>query len=324
MECNYVPILKWKQGEKNALYYLSDSVKDRIVPLIEIVSFNNKNNKKQKNYWDNRPFYLYINNELHGNNLKKFNKIKNEYNNNYTIPVITNKNTDEIINNFIYTSNNGFAIRINKLEFKEIDNIIYRVNNLDYNMEIDLILDLFNISSADLDVENIFYLSNIINKLYDSIKFRRIIIASTAIPNSMSEYEKHKIIQIERYEIKLFEKLSKKVYPKLVFSDYCTKYYKYMEYNHFVHKYFNIKYTTNDYYLLVKGELDKKGFEKENISFLCKLLTLDSRYCGENYSFGDKYIYDRSGSDLSLGYGNATTWITNCINHHITFTSNNI
>ena len=33
---DYVPILKWRQGEYQALLRLNDPVKDRIVPLIEV------------------------------------------------------------------------------------------------------------------------------------------------------------------------------------------------------------------------------------------------------------------------------------------------
>ena len=33
---DYVPILKWRQGEYQALWRLADATKDRTVPLIEI------------------------------------------------------------------------------------------------------------------------------------------------------------------------------------------------------------------------------------------------------------------------------------------------
>ena len=33
---HYVPVLKWKQGEYQALYRLSNAVKDNLTPLLEI------------------------------------------------------------------------------------------------------------------------------------------------------------------------------------------------------------------------------------------------------------------------------------------------
>lgn len=301
---------------KKALYNLKDDIKKEIIPLIEVVSLGNG---LEMTYWENKLFYLYIYDDLYNDDVTEFNKIIAKYDKKYIIPVISDTNTDDIINSSISKSSNGIALRIKKSEFPNINSIINRILNLSKNTEIDLILDLLDISDTDISRKNLSYLSNIINEIYNLIKIRRLIIASTSIPNSMSGYTQYKILELERYEIKLFDALSKITNSKLIFSDYCTRYHEYIDYKHFVHKYFNIKYTIPNKYLLLKGDLDGDGYKKENIAPLCNLLVTDSRYCGKDYSFGDNYIYNRTTINPALGYGNPTNWITNCINHHITF-----
>ena len=50
-----------------------------------------------------------------------------------------------------------------------------------------------------------------------------------------------------------------------------------------------------------------------------EIVALDD-YCGPDYSFGDKYISDRANR---IGKpGSPGSWITACVNHHLTFTAN--
>ena len=44
----YVPALRWKQGEKEALGWLRDSAKSRITPLIELIPKNFKNTEGKR------------------------------------------------------------------------------------------------------------------------------------------------------------------------------------------------------------------------------------------------------------------------------------
>ena len=60
---NYVPIMKWKKGEQDALRHLEDIVKSDIMPFFEI-PFTDKSIKDIiEKIWANRPLYFYLKTE---------------------------------------------------------------------------------------------------------------------------------------------------------------------------------------------------------------------------------------------------------------------
>jgi len=80
----------------------------------------------------------------------------------------------------------------------------------------------------------------------------------------------------------------------------------------------SIRYTTEDDWLIMRGEALKKkdgaGYAQypANAEMLCE----KKEYCGRSYSYGDKYIAD---SLLHTSHpGNPKTWLAAGINHHLT------
>lgn len=80
-------------------------------------------------------------------------------------------------------------------------------------------------------------------------------------------------------------------------------------------------YTLEDLWFVVRGSAFSShpdGYE-QYYSIADEIVALEE-YCGPDYSYGDKYISDRSkryGKPGSPG-----SWITACVNHHLTFTAN--
>lgn len=78
-------------------------------------------------------------------------------------------------------------------------------------------------------------------------------------------------------------------------------------------------YTLEDSWFIVRGGAFSRhpdGYD-QYYSIAEEIVALDE-YCGKNYSYGDKYIWDcaqRAGSA-----GSPASWITACVNHHIEFT----
>ena len=317
MKCKYIPIIRNKAGEKNALDKLADDIKKDIIPLIEIVDLT----KSAEGKWEDKFFYLYIYENLY-KSADEFKEILNQYQSKYMIPVLLLEGLDEYIKILSKKKYERVAIRINRNDLinnlKKLEVCLAKLN-LD---KIDIVVDFQEITSVDLSNDNIAMYNKAIKNINSFTHVDNIIIASGSIPSSMSGYEKYEILELDRLEYTFFSKLDK--LNNFIFSDYCTRHFEYKCFNHPVHRYFNIKYTLLDKYLLVKGELDGLGDKKENIIPRCKSLIKDKRYCGKNYSYGDKYIYERSKDIPKLGYGNSTTWITTCINHHITFIVRNI
>lgn len=79
-------------------------------------------------------------------------------------------------------------------------------------------------------------------------------------------------------------------------------------------------YTLEDLWFVVRGgafSSHPDGYG-QYYTIAEEIVALDE-YCGKDYSYGDKYIWDcsqRAGSS-----GSPASWITACVNHHITFTA---
>lgn len=80
-------------------------------------------------------------------------------------------------------------------------------------------------------------------------------------------------------------------------------------------------YTLDEEWFVVRGGAFSSHPDEyeQYYSIAGEIVALDE-YCGPEYSFGDKYISDRSNRDGKPG--SPGSWITACVNHHITFTAN--
>jgi hypothetical protein len=80
-------------------------------------------------------------------------------------------------------------------------------------------------------------------------------------------------------------------------------------------------YTLEDEWFVVRGAAFSSHPDEyeQYYSIADEIVALDE-YCGPDYSYGDKYISDRSKRDGKAG--SPGSWITACVNHHLTFTAN--
>jgi hypothetical protein len=79
-------------------------------------------------------------------------------------------------------------------------------------------------------------------------------------------------------------------------------------------------YTLDDLWFVVRGgaiSSHPDGYA-QYFSIADEIVALDE-YSGPEFSYGDAYIADRANRDGKPG--NAASWITACVNHHITFTA---
>ena len=81
----------------------------------------------------------------------------------------------------------------------------------------------------------------------------------------------------------------------------------------------SIRYTTDNAWLIMRGEgiRSRKGTGYAQYPANAQLLCEREEFCGEDFSMGDKYIYNMGHQ--SARYGSARTWLTAGINHHLTF-----
>lgn len=345
----YVPILKWKAGEQRALKELEISIKEKITPLIEIVpvpwDYTNECpaktidehladiGSKLKECWDNNgPLYLdthfleddikmangqhylaYIFDEARKNNIK-------------LIPVTSCQRSlsfqKEVANIYLQDSF-GICIRITNedldgdldAKLDETLNELLSTLGIDPN-QVDLLIDMAYINPKE-KYKNYAAIITTLNSISALGNWRNLILSGCSFPPSLSEINSYG--QIPRVEWDIWKKLvTGKVVERIpIFSDYAINHPEYIEVDpRIMQMSANIRYTIDDSWLIFKGDLVKKVGWGQMRSLSTKLVN-DPHYCGMNYSWGDKYIYECANG--SVGTGNATTWRQVGTNHHITF-----
>lgn len=332
MKRKYVPIVKCKKGEQKALLKLSDSVKESVIPLIEIPLFTKAMIKRNvtvesliNSFWENRKFFFYFMPDWY-EGYDDFNKFVREniepLCSNYAIPVI-DLSLVEMIEDWRILAKNDIAIRLRNNEFGFIEDVLNPLFNntgLKRN-QVHLIFDLQYVGENDLFAK-ISVLKAAFSDLDNSSEFASIIISCVSFPKPLPPMDSKKIYRFKRVETELFItalKLSKRFGFNYVYSDYGPSD---IEENVFIigmSPNFKIKYTAIDEYLYIKGiQIKRGGLDIENVRELAQILTTCADYCGEDYSWGDKSIYDIANG-ITSATGNLTTWVSYSLNHHITF-----
>lgn len=93
----------------------------------------------------------------------------------------------------------------------------------------------------------------------------------------------------------------------------------------------SVRYTLNDKWLIMKGELPRLNpYKCGQYAVHAEDICNHSGYCGSSFSAGDQYInliasrkeaILSNRSKKSEGPGNSTTWLSATMNHHITLTA---
>jgi hypothetical protein len=356
-----VPILKWKQAEKNALADLVD--KGNITPLIELVMPQYKGEKddiindpkgvEQKlilsfrekylnticddilESWGEKPIFIDFS-LLYTKQLRidtvKFVLSKAKEFGLKLIPVINLSDDDSIKTTASALSKeNGTTIclRLVCANFENIEKLNQDISELLALLDrdettIDLLVDVKNVE--ELGGKYFRYIA--LSQQIDGIgKWNNYIFAGGAFPKDLSKYNMDEDNFIPRFEWENWNKIIEKGELKRtpIFADYTIRYPVYDQSMEFYHPTASIKYTLENSWFLLKGKKLKFEMYLGN----AKLLMNDSKhYYGENFSAGDKFIadkgrhYDKYVLDPSIkGTGNNPQWISAGINHHLVCTA---
>lgn len=342
----YVPALKWRQGEYQALLKLTDDVKNHVAPLFTLpqpeYDFETQAPKCSKieqcekfitrfpTKWGSRPCWLDFDSEMSkeqlDNGLYSIEVVFRELQQieNAVVPV-TSINLEpialEALSKVIANSNKGLGIRVkaaqlNKPDIVAICENIVSVTNLEYE-DIDLIIDL---ESPNFEMPEVFA-----NMMVAALKrfpwlsrLRSVIVLACSFPESMSEINKNGD-QIPRNEWAFYmdhflPKISS--LRQVNFGDYTivhTQFTAAMDMR-MLKPAAKIVYTDGNTWKIMKG-----GAFRDNPSQmqgLCRLIEKSSFYRQRDFSDGDLRIYQTANGQNNNG--NMTTWKTVGINHHIT------
>ncbi len=330
MQKKYVPILRYKRGELDALLHLDEKVKDNIIPLIEIpLSALKSLSKKPINcFWNDRPFFFYFSPEWYTDDDGEEDEQKNAVmlsmcNNIMGTPVIDlTYLTSDNIQKWKNASQNGLCIWLRGNEFAAIEeqlNMLFGAGGLNRN-NTDLLLDLQYCFSDSL-LDKTYRLKAAFSDLDRASEYRSIIIASCSFPKQLPPMDNNKIYRFQRFETEIYTlalKLSNRFGFNYIYSDYGPNSLEDIQYIQGMSPNFKIKYTTLEHYVYIKGlQIKRGGLDIGNVRALCKILMDSGEFSGENYSWGDNKMYQLAQEVLNSP-GNLTTWVSYAMNHHIT------
>lgn len=365
---HYVPILKWKRAEQGALEALADEYRDQISPLIELVMpkpkslFKDKENTIRKTpeelyqelittfrtkriseipeeiikSWGAKPAYIdfsLLTFALKVESIKKIMK-KAAESGAELIPVMNLSDNDEVkkaMQQILNKHTNAICLRIVSSELEDTSKLNNQLDGIlqYFNMHrgnIDLLIDLKALKENGTHYRRYFNFSQEIKGL---AKWRNFIFACGAFPENLSECPVDQSKLIPRVEwVKWLD--IRKMGPKRIptFADYTVRNPIYNETLQFYHSSASIKYTLESDWIILRGKAKKF----EDYLAHSSLLVKDNRFCGENFSVGDKYIAEKAkyfpvymnkkkeGKKLD-GTGNTKTWLEAFINHHLTLTA---
>lgn len=354
---NYVPVLKWKLGERRALDKLTDDIQNLISPIIEIQpnSLLKETNDDVKNeivkiakdfslvFRTNSLFYLDLSNYddffFDGDQAQTTHpssEIIYAFKSQGKIPILLIPLSwiDQYDKNVAFLTlagddDNGYAFRLKKHDLmkgpKIINNFIMS-RALDRE-KVDLVLDLGEITEMDIEPLTL----GIAGLLFGSYKrYRKIILIGTGYPTEFpSEYmgsERYK--EVLRTELFLWRELRdyyKENYEEdlptnLIFGDYGVTNSLPMPRNvSFMRPSAMVRYTTKKSWHIFKGTTIVRGGSEQYHELCSELIKRkdDIEVQDETYSWGDNYIHLCAQKKCSPG--NPATWVSVATNHHITY-----
>lgn len=341
MSIKYIPILRWKAGEKNCLENLSSDVSSQIVPFVEVspptVSPNDDEAAAEKKLtklfssfntsWENKPFYLYLSDSWYtdADSPEQISEIYEDLfrgiNHSKAIPAFDITDEINISNTVALTASNGVCLRVSGNSFELLSQSLsdYVEKSWITPQNTDLLIDLKYIDEDIYPKKAV--LTTAISDIPNISDYRRIIIASCSFPKDVSNLRSDVVNEFKRHEVSIHKislDLESKFGFNYVYADYGSMNLNETAFAPYMVPNFKIKYSTADKYLVVKGlSLKKGGLELANVMAGCRLLVDHPQFSGENFSYGDKIIATTANGTYTKS-GNLTNWVGYSFNHHIT------
>lgn len=349
-ERHYIPILKGKEGELRALYYLDPSIKKNLTPLIDVPRRKiDPSTRKPKgdleshlfkkiqliagnwgrkypifiDLFDINPGYRTSTGEHYVDYLfKRLQEIKFQ-----AIPTTgTDRDEDyqKSISNIINPNNREICIRLLDDDIESPIETYHTLKSLLKTLKITeeivhLLLDFRDISIGE-EQDSINKAINFLRALPNINAWKSMIISSSGFPQTLGGVTPNSKKKIPRTELKLRRLLlnQRANLPRIpIYSDYGICHPDHLDFNPRTHKRSAaIRYTTEEDWLIIKGmNLEKEPGQKQFLK-LAKELCSHVDYYGPSFSHGDKFIEDCANNTRKSG--SLTTWRMVGTSHHLT------
>ena len=336
-QIRYVPILRWKAGEKGALGSLHSHDKAGMTPLIEWSRPGEVSPKEDREgstpsprelvkdilkHWGPRPFFCdlrwFVDNTL-GGDLRILQNYARELSSAGTrpIPVIALGDADDFRQAIaVMVSQHGLCLRVSYQELIE-KNLPTRMSDfmstsgLSWS-DVDIVFD-FGTNYREIDIPRL------CSVLAPVATCRSFTVAAGSFPMDLRRFKGPQTFYLPREEwVQWLNQTDTVLTRRPNFGDYSTIHPVLTMSQLGLNPSATIRYATEDYWLVMKGE----GLRNENgpgyaqYKANAMLLIGKPEYAGADFSAGDRYIKDVADGKTSLG--NPTTWIRAGVNHHMT------
>ena len=343
-EAQYVPILKWRQGEYQALLRLKEPVKDAIVPLLIIppVEFDFEEERPKKDAhehvelfpkrfhakWGKRKALIDLHSTLEnasmsdGTAVIKFIFDGLRTHGCSAIPVVKLSNCAEYLNaarEIFHADKKGMCVRVSLPELIDSHLLNSGLSTIagkfgtDYSA-IDLVIDLEAPKSFEPYSDFSKALVSSINRIHNLRTFRSFAFVATSIPLAGIKKPGG---EVGRHEWHLYKHLvaNNHLLRKPAYGDYSIETPDFASIDmRKMRPSGKIVYTSNDVWFVTKGGAFR-GNESQMIGH-CRTIISSPHWCGEDYSDGDRRIFDTSRG--IEGTGNLSTWKQVGVSHHLT------
>lgn len=346
---HYVPVIRWKAGERWALRNLQPRLRRRITPLLELIPKNFESKKLAKargaagrmtniaqeivDSWGRTPFFLdtmLIDDapelpsrphplRLLGDGMRS-QALKG-------IPVTgigRSSDQKDAARSVGADLECGIAVRVFRNELgsslaASLESLLDRLDTT--RREVDLIVDQQILDGTALSG------TALLRAIPELGEWRTVTLLGGAFPRDLSELEKNTQPELPRTEWQIWRACTS-AQPKLArmptFGDYTVQHALYCEPPSGFNMSASIRYTSDTYWVIMRGEGVRNDDGPGYDGFLGNAMLLVDRdeFCNPSFSAGDRYIYEMSRQSAKTG--NAKTWIQAAINHHLTFAARQI
>ena len=351
----YVPILRWKKAEKDALAALAPEVRKQVAPLFEFIMPSPVRDKEEfkKIVIDSRTVFT---NRL-PSTIKEINKccadgsvfidvhlvdwdmrvstLKHILGSakdcratiipvTHIFPVSSTEADMQVRATTVeYAAKNaaGLCIRIDRISLDDVNlaaDIRKFVSDNKLRLEnTDLLIDL-GVIDADDEAKVI---ADKLGNLPDIENWRSFIVTGGAFPRDLSNFEKHSHQELPRYDWQLWSNLAGLgTLPRIpTYSDYAIQHPIHYGNVPSTNVSASIRYTNDSQWDVLRGEGLNNDDGPGHKQYIAHAQTLIKRsfFKGKDCCFGDLYTYERAQPE-NKNTGNPTTWLKAGINHHLT------
>ncbi len=325
----YTPILKWKQGERQALSNLKPEHAAQITPLLELPPGSDDGYlvEELSQCWTSEaPIFLELA-ALENSPIEQAHGVLREAGV-AAIPVTgvyRAREALEATSTVAHRDRLGVCLRVTPEEVAEPT----------FEADLDAALETLKIGQAQVDIildcgyllatpsvstgSMSFTAIGFLNAIPYISRWRSITYAATSFPETLAAVGTG-AMDLPRMEWEIWRQISMRLRRSVRFGDYAIS-HPVQQSGQYTGS-AAIRYTVDGSWLILRGRrLNSPAYGGyEQFRKLARDLVAESRFSGEKFSWGDSFIVQcAEGEDGDAGTGNSTTWRAVATNHHIAF-----